>query len=391
MLTSRTKTQLAAFTVLAVVGTTYLGAKYVGIDPFSSDYRVTVSLPEAGGIFENGEVTYLGVPVGRIETLTNVRGGGVEAVLRIESDTVDIPADVSVQVANRSTIGEQYVDLSGTSGTDEVLADGDRLSGGEEAIPQDIDVLLNTARDFTASVPEDSLNTVIDESYDFSQGANLPLRRLVDTSLEFHEVADRNFLVSAALIKNSETVLETQQAAAESIKSYSADLSLLATTMADSDADLRSLIANSPAAAREVDQLFTQVGQPLGVLMSNLVSTAQVFGTNASGVEDALIRVPEAISVGWAVNGSKGMNLGLATTFFDPPPCTAGYGGTTKRPGTVTSAGKPFNTKAGCDASPSSGTNVRGPNALPKSGGKGPAAARVSVPDTLGDLLGGNE
>ncbi|WP_370618388.1 MlaD family protein [Mumia sp. Pv 4-285] len=391
MLTSRTKTQLAAFVVVALVGTTYIAGKYVGIDPFSSDYHVTVSLPETGGIFENGEVTYLGVPVGRIETLTNAPAGGVEAVLRIDSDAPDIPADVTVQVANRSTIGEQYVDLRGTSGTDQVLADGDQLSGGDEAIPQAIDVLLETARDFTASVPEDSLNTVIDESYDLSQGANLPLRRLVDTSLEFHEVADRNFLVSEALIKNSSTVLQTQQEAAESIKSYSADLSLLAETMADTDGDLRTLIASSPAAAREVHQLIGQVGQPLGVLMSNLVSTAQVFGTNAGGVEDALVRVPEAISVGWAVNGSKGMNLGLATTFFDPLPCTAGYGGTTMRPGTVTTPGKPFNTKARCAVRPSSGTNVRGPNALPKSAGKSPAAARVTVPDTLGDLLGGNE
>ncbi|MGH1562161.1 MlaD family protein [Mumia sp. DW29H23] len=389
MLTSRTKTQVAAFVVLAVTGTTYLGAKYVGIDPFSSEYRVTVSLPEAGGIFTNGEVTYRGVPVGRIESLTNVQGGGVDAVLTIDSDAPDIPSDVTVQVANRSTIGEQYIDLRG-SDTSDTLADGDRISGGETAIPQDIDVLLRTARDFTASVPSDSLTTVIDESYDLSQGASVPLKRLIETSLDFHEVADRNFLVSAALIKNSGRVLQTQQEAADSIKSYSEDLNLLASTMADADGDLRTLIANSPAAAREVDQLITQVGQPLGVLMSNLVSTAQVFGTNANGVEDALIRAPEAISVGWAVNGSKGMNLGLATTFFDPLPCTSGYGGTTKRPGTDASTGKPFNTKAKCTAAPSSGTNVRGPNALPKSGGKSPAAAKVTVPDTLGDLLGGN-
>lgn len=388
MLTARTKTQLVAFVVVALLGTTYLGAKYVGINLFGSGYTVTVSLPEAGGLFKNGEVTYRGVPIGRIESLKATESG-VEAVLAIDADAPDIPADVSVKVANRSTIGEQYLDLRGSSGG-ETLAAGAHLSAGTEAIPQRIDVLLRTSREFAKSVPRDDLVTVIDESYDLSQGASGDLSQLLETSTEFHEIADKNFLVSAALIRNSETVLDTQLAAADSIKSYSKSLDLLATTLADSDGDLRALIAASPVAAQEIHRLFKDVGVPLGVLMSNLVSTAQVFGTNSQGVEDALIRIPEAISVGWAVNGSKGLNLGLAPTFFDPLPCVAGYGGTQLRQGTDTTAGRPFNKRARCTTSPRSGTNVRGPHVLPKKK-TSTGAARVTVPSTLGDLMGGSE
>ncbi len=388
MLTARTKTQLVAFVVVALLGTTYLGAKYVGINLFGSGYTVTVSLPEAGGLFTNGEVTYRGVPIGRIESL-KATDGGVEAVLAIDADAPDIPADVTVRVANRSTIGEQYLDLRGSSGG-ETLAAGARLSAGTEALPQRIDVLLRTSRDFAGSVPRDDLTTVIDESYDLSQGASGDLSQLLETSTEFHEIADRNFLVSAALIRNSETVLDTQLAAADSIKSYSKSLDLLATTLADADGDLRALITASPVAAQEIHRLFKDVGVPLGVLMSNLVSTAQVFGTNSQGVEDALIRIPEAISVGWAVNSSKGLNLGLAPTFFDPLPCVAGYGGTQLRQGTDTSAGRPFNKRARCTADPRSGTNVRGPHVLPKKS-TGSGATKVTVPSTLGDLMGGSE
>ncbi|MFD1826120.1 MULTISPECIES: MlaD family protein [Mumia] len=388
MLTGRTKTQLVAFVVVALLATTYLGAKYVGINLFGSGYKITVSLPETGGIFTNGEVTYRGVPIGRIESL-KATDDGVEAVLKIDADAPDIPADVTVKVANRSTIGEQYIDLRGDTGG-ETLAAGAQLSAGQEAIPQPIDVLLRTSRDFADSVPQEDLTTVIDEGYNLSQGASGDLTQLLDASLEFHEIADKNFLVSAALIRNSETVLDTQLAAADSIKSYSESLDLLATTLADADGDLRALIASSPVAAQEINQLFKDVGVPLGVLMSNLVSTAQVFGTNSQGVEDALIRIPEAISIGWAVNGSKGLNLGLTPTFFDPLPCVAGYGGTELREGTDTSAGKPFNKKARCTASPSSGKNVRGPHSLPKKS-NGSAAAKVTVPSTMGDLLGGSE
>jgi len=308
-------------------------------------------------------------------------------VLHISGSAPDIPADVDVAVANRSAIGEQYIDLRGTATRGKMLADGDRIQGSSASMPPAIEDVLRTGRDFSASVPEDSLSTVIDEFYDFSQGAGEHLARLVETSQQFVKTADDNFLVSSSLIDSAQTVLTTQQESSDSIKGFSSDLNLFATTLADSDADLRALITSSPAAAREISRLFDQVGRPLGVLMSNLVSTAQVFGTNAAGVEDALFRVPEAMSVGWAVNGSKGLNLGLAQTYFDPLPCTTGYGGTTVRPGLDTSTGQPFNTDAGCAAPASSGTNVRGPKNAPPSTSS--VAADVSVPDSMSDLMGG--
>lgn len=388
MLTGRVKFQIIAFIVVSLMTTTYLGVKYVGINLFGSGYEVTATLPDAGGIFTNGEVTYRGVPVGRIQELRATKSG-MEAVLHIDDTAVDIPADAQIKVANRSAIGEQYIDLSGTTASGKKLADGDRIHGTAAALPPAIDGLLRTSRDFAKSVPQDSLKTVIDETYDASRGAGTQLARLIDTSQKFVASADKNFLVTAGLIKNSSTVLATQQESAASIKSFSSDLNVLAATLRDSDKDLRTLIDNSPAAAREVYRLFDQVGTPLGILMGNLVSTAQIFGTNAAGVEDALIRVPEAVSIGWAVSGSKGMNLGLAQTYFDPLPCTSGYGDTTVRPGLDTSAGVPFNTKAGCSLPPSGGVDVRGANSIPATGL--PASARVSVPSAMADLMGGSQ
>lgn len=387
MLTGRIKIQIIVFVVISLMTTTYLGIKYVGINLFGSGYEVTATLPDAGGIFTNGEVTYRGVPVGRIKHLEATKDG-LEAVLHIDDTAASIPADATVSVANRSAIGEQYIDLAGTNVNGKVLANGDRIHGTAASLPPAIDGLLRTARDFTESVPQGSLKTVIDESYDASRGAGAKLARLLDTSQQFVESADKNFLVTAGLIQNSSTVLATQQESAASIMSFSSDLNLLAATLSDSDGDLRTLIDNSPAAAREIYRLFDQVGTPLGILMSNLVSTAQIFGTNSAGIEDAFIRIPGAVSVGWAVNGSGGMNLGLAQTYFDPLPCTSGYGGTQLRRGLDTTPGAPFNTNAGCTVSPASGTNVRGPKSV-AAAATSAAAARVSVASSMADLMGG--
>jgi phospholipid/cholesterol/gamma-HCH transport system substrate-binding protein len=388
MLTTSIRVKLIAFVVVALVAMAYLGARYAGLSLVNSGYQATIVLPDAGGLFKNGEVTYRGVPVGRIDAL-NPTPSGVEVVVRIDSGAPPIPAHPAVSVADRSTIGEQYLELAGPAPGSSHLRAGDRVEAASATLPPDLSGLLQDATDFTASVPADDLKTVIDESYDLSQGVSGDLRRLIGTSQKFQQQANDNWLVSQALIHDSATVLQTQEEAAADIKGYSTDLDLFAKTMKSSDGDLRKLIDNSPAAARQIGQLIDQVGKPLGTLMGNLVTTAQIFGTNADGLQDTLVRVPEAVSIGWAVNGSKGMNMGLVPTFFDPLPCIQGYGGTTMRSGTDTSPGKPLNLAAGCTASPSSGSNVLGPASL--GNGKAPAGARVSVPGSLADLLGGGQ
>lgn len=387
-LTRGVHVKLVLFVVVALTGTSYLGATYVGFTPFSDGYRLTVSLPESGGLFVNSEVTYRGVQVGEVTAL-DPTSDGVEVAIEIKPDAPDIPADARASVRNRSAIGEQYLDLEG-SDTENVLADGDHLRGGPDALPQDLSVMLRSARDFTESVPSDDLNTVMDEGYLLSRGAGDDLARLVQTAQDFQEAADDNFLVSASLIRNSGQVLRTQEEAGAAMAAYSNDLSLFADTLADSDADLRVLLANTPGATQEVSLLLRDVGGPLGMLMSNLVSTASIFAVNAYGVRDAMIRLPEAVSIGWATTSSDGLNLGMVPTFFSPLPCVDGYGGTAARRGTDAGAGTPLNKQAGCTAARGEG-NVRGPQAAPPSAvtGSGVPGPGVDVVDDLGDLLGG--
>ena len=69
MISRLVRIQLVAFIVITVVGITYTGVRYVGLDRYfgGGGYRVTMSLAQSGGIFENAEVTYRGYAVGRVE------------------------------------------------------------------------------------------------------------------------------------------------------------------------------------------------------------------------------------------------------------------------------------------------------------------------------------
>ena len=62
MITRTTRIQLLAFLTLAVLATSYLGYKYVGLDRLvlGSGYEVAAEFEDSGGIFVNAEVTYRG-------------------------------------------------------------------------------------------------------------------------------------------------------------------------------------------------------------------------------------------------------------------------------------------------------------------------------------------
>lgn len=391
MLTHKIRLQLIAFVAIALLASGYLGTRYAGLGSLfgGSAYQLSAALPSSGGIFTNAEVTYRGVPVGRVGDL-QLTSTGISAVLKIEDGAPDIPADVTISVVNRSVIGEQYIDLRPSSSGGPYLKAGDQILGLATSLPTAVDSLLLHTSEFVSSVPADDLRTVVDEIYQASQGASGNLRRLLAASREFVQTANTGFEATAGLIDHSSVVLATQEQSAGSIVDFSRSLNLLAGTMKTSDPALRSLIASAPAAAIQIDELFRSVGVPLGVLMSNLISTVEVFGTNPTALADSLFRLPQAINIGWNVAGGGSLQLGLAQTYFDPKPCTSGYGGTTLRPGLQTDDGRALNLDAGCTAPTASGSNVRGPQSLPGAIGSS-LAAEVTVPNTLADLMGGKK
>ena len=368
MLTRRIRLQVTAFVVIALLGISYVAVRYVGLQRLVGDggYTVQLQLADSGGIFTNAEVTYRGVTVGRVGAL-RLTATGVAVDLHITSGK-HIPSNLKAVVADRSAIGEQYVDLRPNTDSGPYLADGSVIPRNVTTVPPPVGQLLDNVDQLSASIPTGSLRTVVDELSTAVAGTGPSLHLLIDSAGQLFTAADRDFPNQSALIDNSATVLATQQQASESIVSFSRSLSLLAGQLKESDPDLRRLISVAPTAAEQFSGLISDIGTSAGVLISNLLTTSQVILGSADGVRELLVKLPEAVSVGNSVITSQGLHVGLSLTFFDPLPCTAGYRGTTVRPPTDVSAGQPLNTSAGCTAG--GGTEVRGSQNAPSDSGE---------------------
>ena len=279
-----------------------------------------------GGIFENAEVTYRGVAVGRVDRLRLARDG-VHVDLSID-DGVEVPADTLAVVENRSAVGEQYVDLQPRSQGGPFLADGDRIRSEDNRTPLPTEVLLLNLDRLVRSVDKRDLVVVIDELGEAFAGTGRDLQRLLDSGDALTRSAVEALPETIRLIEDGQTVLATQRESGSAIKSFSRDLADLSQTLRTSDGDLRKLLDNGIVASREMETLIRTNRASISALLANLITSGQVTVARLDGLEQVLVTYPDNVAGGYTVvPGDSTSHFGLVLN-SDPPSCTKGYGGT---------------------------------------------------------------
>lgn len=372
MITHKTKVQLVVFALITMVGVAYVGATYARLDRlvFDDSYRVVAHFKESGGIFTGAGVSYRGVTVGQVSDL-QVSDDGVDVVLDIDDDSQPIPLDTDAMVANRSAVGEQYVDLLPNTKQGPYLGEDSEIEEAKTHTPIAPTKLLVDLDKMVNSVNKQSLRTVVSEMGQAFNGTGEDLGQIIDTSNSFIKTANQNFDVTTALIKDSNTVLQTQLDSASNIKSFARDLALFSDTMVGSDADLRRVIDNGSATANELRRFLEDNKVNLGQLINNLVTTGEVTVKHLDGIEQVLVIYPYVVEGGYTVV-AKDPKTGLYDAHFglilqqNPHVCTKGYD-----PKEVRSpqdrGNKPMDMDAHC-AEPQSQSNARGSQNAPRAG-----------------------
>ncbi|MEV4317242.1 MCE family protein [Actinocrispum sp. NPDC049592] len=396
MLSRRIKVQVAIFVVIALVGVSYVGASYAGLDQLFGGRGIVVKaqLASSGGLFTNAEVTYRGVRVGRVGPM-HLTDDGIEVELRLDPSAPRIPSDLDAAIANRSAVGEQYLDLKPRRDDGPYLQDGSVIPQSAIKMPLPVETVLSNLDDLVASVPLDSLRTVVYELDDAFRGRGSDLQSLIDNQAALIQSASDHLPATERLINDGGKVLLTQEQQADAIKSFSQDTHLLAEQLKKSDGDLRNLISATPKVSNEISGLIQESGTGIGVVLANLLTPSQVFSTRGDAFEELLASYPQAVANGYRWIGPNGeVNLNMLLNFNNPPPCFKGYEGTAQRPGKDTTPA-PLNTNARCALPYGNESSVRGSQNAPK-GGPVPAPSGVMAltpvrtgPHSLDEVLGG--
>ncbi len=330
MLTRFVRIQLALFTVASIVGILAMVLVYMQLPTLLGIGRMTVTLelPRTGGLYRFSNVTYRGVQIGEVTDVHATRSGA-QATLSLATSP-KVPADLLASVRSVSAVGEQYVDLLPRSDSGPYLKDGSVIAAADSEVPEQVGPMLDQVSALLKTVPKEKLRTLLDESFKGLNGSGDDFAALLDSagslSGDFKSVADR----VRSLVDDGRPLLDAQLTASDSLRTWARSLAAVTEQLNTSDAALRGVLHNGPAALNEVSRLLEQVKPTLPVLLANMSTVGRIAVTYHASLEQLLVLLPPYIgsvqAVGLPRNNPVGFTQGDFTlTIGDPPACTVGF------------------------------------------------------------------
>ena len=330
MLTRLIKIQLMIFVTVTVLAMGAISLFYLHVPSALGigSYNVTADFVAGGGLYENSNVTYRGVTVGRVESV-DLSDNGVEAHMRLNSDT-PIPANVNARVKSVSAIGEQYIDLVPLDApSQEMLRGGSRIGRDRTAISTDVASLLRDADKLVNSIGDAQIQELLRESFKAFNGSGPELARLIQSARLLVDQANADYPQIAQLIDQAGPFLDAQIRSGDNIRSLADGLARFTTELRHADPQVRSVLATAPGAAEEASTAFSGIRPSFPVLAANLANLGRVGVIYNKSIEQSLVLLPALfaaiVTVAGSAPGDEGAKLDFKIDVGDPPPCFTGF------------------------------------------------------------------
>jgi phospholipid/cholesterol/gamma-HCH transport system substrate-binding protein len=330
MIDRLTKIQLAIFAIITVVTLTVMGIYYLRLPATFGigTYEASADFEAGGGLYKNANVTYRGVAVGRVESVS-LNPNGVTAEMRLNSGT-PIPQNVIATVKSVSAIGEQYIDLVPPDGpAPGKLRDGSKIERANTRIGQDVADLLHQAEVLVNSLGDTKLKELLHEAFTATNGTGPELARLFQSARLLVDEANADYPQVSQLIDQAGPFLQAQIRAGADIKSLADGLARFTSEVRRADPQLRETLATAPGAIDEANTAFSGIRPEFPALAANLANLGRVGVIYHKSIEQLLVVLPPLFAaITTAAGGApqdEGAKLDFKLDLNDPPPCSTGF------------------------------------------------------------------
>jgi phospholipid/cholesterol/gamma-HCH transport system substrate-binding protein len=330
MIDRLTKIQLGIFAVITAITLIIMSIYYLRLPATFGigTYTVTADFVAGGGLYKNGNVTYRGVAVGRVESVS-LNPNGVTAGMRLNSGT-PIPSNVTATVKSVSAVGEQYIDLvPPNNSTSTKLHDGSRIDRANTRIGQDVADLLKRAETLVNSLGDTRLKELLHETFIAANGSGPELARLIESARLLVDEANTNYPQISQLIDQAGPFLQSQIRAGADIKSLADGLARFTSEVHRADPQLRSTLEIAPGAADEASTAFSGIRPSFPALAASLANLGRVGVIYHKSIEQLLVVLPALFAaITTAAGGApqdEGAKLDFKLDLNDPPPCAVGF------------------------------------------------------------------
>lgn len=330
MIDRLTRMQLMIFGVVTVLTVGAISLFYLHLPAAVGigTYHVNANFVTGGGIYQNANVTYRGVTVGRVDSV-GLAPDGVVAKMQLNSSTA-IPDNVTATVKSVSAVGEQYIDLiPPESPSTDKLRNGATIDQQNTRVGQDIAGMLHEADTLVSSIGNSRLQDLLRETFKAFNGSGPELARLIESSRLLIDEANASSGETTQLIDQAGPFLEAQMRSGDNIRSLADGLARFTGEVNKAEPQLRTTLKTVPGTTEAANTAFSGIRPTFPVLAANLANFGRIGVIYSKSLEQALVIFPALMAalntVAGGVPVDEGGKLDFKVDLGDAPPCLTGF------------------------------------------------------------------
>lgn len=318
--------QLVAFVVIGVVATVF-GVRYVaGPQSFGGAIDVTVLASDAAGVDEGTSVTYRGVPIGNVTSVTVDPPDDAPAVsITVSLDPGSrIPRDATARVVRASALGIRALDVAADTEDGPYLRSGDEIAAPVADQPLPLGDMLSDVASLLGGVDPESVRALGQTASTALDGMGPTLRGIIRDSGRISGMLHEHAGTFASLAADGLPVLHALAEEADGFPGMVRAGRTVTGALVDHRDDLAALLDDAPPALRRVGDLLTAARPNISGLLVGADTVTEIIGDRDASLEAGLTSIPTALSqLSTVVHGDRADFVLVATQgpacYYDTP------------------------------------------------------------------------
>jgi phospholipid/cholesterol/gamma-HCH transport system substrate-binding protein len=261
---------------------------------------LTAEFPRAVSIYTGSDVRVLGVPVGKIDSVTP---SGTDVIVKMHYDAdVKVPANAKAVIVSPSIVGDRFVQLTPVYTGGQVLATGATLTEKQTAVPLELDQIYSSIDDLTVALGPNGAN---------KKGA---LTDLLDTTArnfggqgqKFHRTIQNFARLSSTLADNKDQLfgsvrelegfVHTLARNDRTVRGFNGQLANVSHMLKGERGDLAASLHNLGVAMRQVSGFVKDNRAILGKNIAGLDQVTQILVKQRAALAETLRDAPLALN-----------------------------------------------------------------------------------------------
>ncbi|TMR00172.1 MCE family protein [Actinomadura soli] len=269
-MTRRLTINLAVFAALAVVMAVWAFNNVVRFDFIDRPYRLTAEFESSPGLHPNFEVDYLGLRVGKIDSVRLVKD---KVVVRMDIERgVEIPQGVTAAAARKSAVGEPVVELTPGSGKADAppMKPGSVIPVSQTKVPPKYGDLFGAVIDTLKAINPDDAKILTHELAEGWAGREDSLRQIINGGDELTQTFAQNTELLDGLTRDLGRITRVLNQNRGALGAGVDDLAALTAALSQVRGRIAELRDRGPGLLDTVNDLLDETGPDFGCAVDML-------------------------------------------------------------------------------------------------------------------------